>query len=104
MCLKVGEVRTVPLSSLAMAGYRWSGFVEGPDPGAVTLQVRLDELSSVPRAGESAAESAVLLGIRPGRAVVRLEQRRPWEHDQPPADVIGLHVKVSGRPLNRRDR
>ena len=79
-----------------MAGYRWSGSVQGPDPGAVELELRRDEPSPAPRAGESAPESAVLQGVMPGRAVIRLEQRRPWERDQPPADVIELQVEVSG--------
>ena len=92
----VGEQRTLALSSLAMAGYRWSGSVQGADPGAVDLELRRDEPSSAARAGESAPESAVLRGVRPGRAVVRLEQRRPWETDQPPADVIELQVDVAG--------
>ena len=79
-----------------MAGYRWSGSVQGPDPGAVKLELRRDEPSPAARAGESALESAVLRGVRPGRAVVRLEHRRPWERDQPPADVIELQVDVDG--------
>jgi hypothetical protein len=78
-----------------MAGYRWSGSVQGDDPRAVQLELRRDEPSSAARAGESAPESAVLRGVRPGEAVVRLEQRRPWEGDHPPADVIELHVRVS---------
>ncbi len=79
-----------------MAGYRWSGAVQGPDPGAVDLELRRDEPSPAAQAGESAPESAVLRGVRPGRAVVRLEQRRPWERDQPAADVIELQVEVGG--------
>ncbi|MGZ4183591.1 MAG: protease inhibitor I42 family protein [Solirubrobacteraceae bacterium] len=93
----VGEERTLPLSSLAMAGYRWSGSVQGPDPGAVTLELRRGEPSPAARAGASAPESALLRGVRPGLAVVRLEQRRPWERDQPPADVLELQVEVGGQ-------
>ena len=94
--MMVGEERTLSLSSLAMAGYRWSGSVQGTDPGAVDLELRRDEPSPAARAGESAPEFAVLRGVRSGRAVVRLEQRRPWETDQPPADVIELRVEVGG--------
>ena len=94
--MTVGEERTLRLASLAMAGYRWSGSVQGPDPGVVQLEFRRDEPSPAPKAGESAPESAVLRGVRPGRAMVRLEQRRPWEHEQPPADVIELQVAVGG--------
>jgi predicted secreted protein len=93
--LAVGEERIVPLSSLAMAGYRWSGSVEGPDPVAVGLELRRGEISPAARVGASTPEEAVLRGVRPGRAVVRLEQRRPWEADRPPAEVVELHVEVS---------
>lgn len=92
--LAVGEEHAVPLSSLAMAGYRWSGTVEGPEPAAVTVELRRGEASPALRAGASVPEEAVLRGIRPGRAVVRLEQRRPWERDQPPAGMLELHVEV----------
>jgi hypothetical protein len=79
-----------------MAGYRWSGSVEGPDPGAVELELRRGETSPGAKPGASAPEEAVLRGIRSGRAVVRLEQRRPWERDQPAADVLELKVDVGG--------
>ncbi|MGN6169213.1 MAG: protease inhibitor I42 family protein [Solirubrobacteraceae bacterium] len=92
--MAVGEEHRLPLSSLAMAGYRWSGSVKGPDPGAVELELRRDAPSPGVRAGESAPESAVLRGVRPGLAVVHLEQRRPWERDKPPADLIELRVVV----------
>lgn len=92
--LAIGEKRSIPLSSLAMAGYRWSGSLEGPDPGAVELELARGELSPGTRPGVSVPEEAVLRGVRPGRAVVHLEQRRAWEHDQPPAQVVELEVEV----------
>jgi predicted secreted protein len=94
IALGIGEERTVPLSSLAMAGYRWSGSVEGPDPQAVELELRRGEVSPAAKTGASAPEEAVLRGLRAGRAVVRLEQRRPWERDQPPAGTVELQVEV----------
>ena len=48
----------------------------------------------LPRVGLSAPEEAVLGGIRPGRALVRLQQRRPWERDQPAAQMVELQVEV----------
>lgn len=77
-----------------MAGYQWSGSVNGADPGAVTLELRRDELPAGSKPGLSASEEAVLRGMRPGRAVVRLQQRRPWEGDQPAAQLVELHVEV----------
>jgi predicted secreted protein len=99
IALAVGEERTFPLTSLATAGYRWSGSVEGQDPQAVELEVRRGEASPAARVGPSAPEAALLRGVRPGRAIVRLEQRRPWETDRPPAQVVELQVEVGGGGL-----
>lgn len=87
-----------------MAGYRWSGSVQGPDPGAVELEVRRGEAAPGARVGASAPEEAVLRGVQSGRAVVRLEQRRPWERDQPPAKMIELEVTVGGQGSDSQAR
>jgi predicted secreted protein len=92
--LAVGEVRTLALSSLTMAGYKWSGSVSGAEPGAVTLELRRGELDPGGKPGVSAPEEAVLRGSRPGRALVRLEQRRPWEQDKPAARQLDLEIEV----------
>ena len=92
--LAVGEVRTLALRSLGMAGYRWSGSVSGPEPGAVTLELGRGELHPGGKPGLSAPEEAVLRGIRPGRALVRLQQRRPWEQDTPAALQLELEIEV----------
>jgi predicted secreted protein len=92
--LAIGEERTLSLTSLAMAGYQWSGSVSGADPGAVTLELRRGEPPADSKPGLSAPEAAVLRGIRPGRALVRLQQRRPWERDQPAAQLVELQVEV----------
>jgi predicted secreted protein len=93
--LSVGEQRVVPLRALSTAGYRWSGSVSGPDPAAIALEVRRGELAPGGPPGPSAPEEAVVRGVQPGRAVVRLEQRRPWENAQDPADVLELEVEVA---------
>ena len=95
LTLSVGEQRIVPLRALSTAGYRWSGSVSGPDPAAITLEVRRGELAPGGPPGPSAPEEAVVRGLQPGRAVVRLEQRRPWEDAQPPAEVLELQVEVA---------
>ena len=92
--LAIGEERTLSLRSLATAGYQWSGSVSGADPGAVTLELRRGEPPAGSKPGLSAPEEAVLRGIRPGRALVRLQQRRPWERDQPAAQLVELQVEV----------
>ena len=104
--LAVGGERRLPLPSLAMAGYRWSGSVSGEDTGAVALHLRRGEFQPGSKPGLSAPEEAVLRGIRPGRAVVRLEQRRPWESEQPPAQLLEVKVEVrpQARSIGRRAR
>lgn len=92
--LAVGEQHTFPLSSLAMAGYQWFGSVGGDDPGAVTVELRRAAGPPSTKPGLSVSEEAVVRGIRPGRAVVRLEQRRSWERDRPPAQRFELQVQV----------
>lgn len=95
--LATGEEHTFALTSLAMAGYRWSASVAGPNPGAVTVELRRRELNAATKPGVSAPEEAVLRGVHPGRVVVRLEQRRPWEGDAPAAQVVELRVQVRAR-------
>jgi len=92
--LAIGEERTLPLRSLATAGYQWSGSISGADPEAVTLELRRGNPPTGSKPGLSAPEEVVLRGMRPGRALVRLQQRRPWEHDQPAAQLLELQVDV----------
>ena len=98
--LAVGESRTFPLASLAMAGYRWSGSVGGDDPGAVAFEVRRAALPPSIKPGLAVPEEAVVSAIRPGRAVACLEQRRSWEDQGAPALRVEVQVEVGGR----RDR
>ena len=92
--LAAGEEHVVSLASLAMAGYRWSAAVSGADPAVVAVALRRGELAAGSKPGVSAPEQAVLRGLRAGQAHVRLEQRRPWEHDQPAAQVLEFDVTV----------
>ncbi len=92
--LGVNEELRIALRSLATAGYQWRGSVGGPDPDAVGLELHRGELPAASKIGVSAPEEAVLRGIRPGRAIVRLEQRRPWERDSPAAELLQLEVEV----------
>ena len=77
-----------------MAGYQWHGAVGGPDPEAVRLELQRGELPAGSKPGVSAPEEAILRGIRPGRAIVRLQQRRSWEREAPPTEVVELEVEV----------
>ena len=92
--LSIGEVRALALRGLAMAGYQWFGSVTGEDPECVTLTLRRGEIQGGSKPGASVPEEAMLRGVRPGRALVRLEQRRPWELDKAPAQLLELGVEV----------
>ena len=94
LTLAVGEQRAIPLRALATAGYQWSQSVSGPDPTAIAVEIHRGELPPGTPPGRSASEEAIVHGLHPGRATVRLEQRRPWERDQPPAQTLELRVEV----------
>lgn len=94
LTLAVGEQRAVALRALATAGYQWSQSVSGPDPTAIAVEIHRGELPPGTPPGRSASEEAIVHGLHPGQAFVRLEQRRPWERDQPPARTLDLHVEV----------
>jgi predicted secreted protein len=94
LSLAVGEKRAVPLRALATAGYQWSQSVSGPDPTAIAVEIHRGELPPGTPPGRSAPEEAIVHGLHPGQATVRLQQRRPWERDQPPADTLDLHIEV----------
>jgi predicted secreted protein len=95
LTLAVGEQRVIPLRALSTAGYRWSGAVSAADPPAIALEVRRGNPPPGAPPGQSAPEEAVVRGIRQGKALVRLEQRRPWEHTLAPAQVLEIKVEVA---------
>lgn len=93
--LAVGESRVVPLRALATAGYSWSLSVGGPNPDAVAVDVQRGEIPPGAPPGRSVPEAAVVRGVAPGSAFVRLEQRRRWESAGKPAETVELHVQVT---------
>jgi predicted secreted protein len=93
--LAVGESRTVPLRALATAGYSWSVAVDGPDTDAIAVDVQRGDVPPGAPPGPSAPEAAVVRGLAPGSAFVRLEQRRPWESAGEPAATVELDVQVT---------
>ena len=93
--LAVGERSVVPLRALATAGYSWSVAVGGPDPDAVAVDVQRGEIPAGAPPGRSVPEAAVVRGVAPGSAFVRLEQRRRWESAGKPAATVELDVEVT---------
>ena len=100
LVIPAGEERRLRLPGLGTAGYVWQAWVEGA-PGAVEVAVApvADEDPSNRAAGgpvgRSFDEQVTVRGRHPGRVVVRLLQRRPWEQAAPPLREATLQVIVS---------
>jgi predicted secreted protein len=92
--LRPGEQRSVPLKGSATAGYQWFASVGGPDPDAIAVEIRRGDLPPGSPPGRSVPEEALISGLEPGRALARLEQRRPWEKDALPAELIEVDARV----------
>ena len=86
--LPVGERHALSLPGMGSAGYQWTADVRGG--GAVA---EVDMIASEPvtdAIGAGVDEKFEIRAKEPGEAVVRFEQRRPWERgDEPP---VGEHV------------
>jgi predicted secreted protein len=90
--LKVGEEHQIRLAGLATAGYQWSCEVEGTREA---VEVKKSWGPTPDRlVGESADEIFTVTALRPGRAVLRFEQRRRWEQGSPPVHRAIVHVDV----------
>lgn len=85
--LGVGEQITLQLPGLGTAGYVWDDELAGDD-GVVSVSWTRGLPDGTPRTppGVSAPELLTIVGEKPGSAVVRLFQHRPWE---PPDRVQG---------------
>jgi predicted secreted protein len=93
LALTVGEQREIELPSLSTAGYVWQHELEdGAD--ALDVDWRRAPLAAGRPVGESAPEVVVLRAKRPGRAHLRLLQRRPWERDVPPLHEHELELEI----------
>jgi predicted secreted protein len=82
---------------LGTAGYVWQHELGG-DATAVEVTWRrgpLPEGAMTTAVGASAREVATIRALRPGTARLRLEQRRPWEADEPPLHSHDVEVHVA---------
>jgi len=93
--LQPGAEETIRLPSLSGAGYEWSVEVAGGDPEAVAVR-EVDPDAPLAPPGESPDHVFRLSARRPGTAVLRFEQHRPWDTDTPPHDVRTFDVVVEG--------
>ncbi len=95
--LSVGDSSELVLPGLGTAGYRWDGEVLG-DAGVVALAWQRGWPPGEPAVhppGAGAPERLTVAALAPGRVVVRLVQRRPWESGPPLAEHT-VSVAVAG--------
>jgi predicted secreted protein len=93
--LRVGDEHPVRLKGLGTAGYRWMPRVEGDEGIAEVAETGLAEPADR-RIGTSADELFTIRALRPGTAVVRFEQRRPFEpKDVPPVEERTMEIRVA---------
>lgn len=101
----MGERADVELPGLGPAGYLWSAEVEGAE-GVVRVSVHRagdPAPAGPPLVGAGLPETARVTGLAPGRVVLHLAQRRPWEAGRPPRAAHALEVVVEGPPTPGRD-
>lgn len=93
--LGAGSEQTLPLPSLAGAGYVWEAAVddEGLVEASTTFEGAGDE--DVGRREFGKNELLTLRGVAEGRTVVRLVQRRAWEEGVAPIAAHALTVNVA---------
>lgn len=91
--LRVGEVRTLQLPSLAQGGYRWELIAENERVVGITVQF---QSAGAANAGTfSPFEIATLRGLQAGSTIVRCQQRRSWEGSAAPLIDQTVTVEVS---------
>ena len=93
--LAVGESRELSLASLGTAGFVWTHELEGDD-GILRLTRRRGRPEEVSAgAGRSTTERLMILATAPGRAVIRMNQARPWESGVAPRASFAINVSIS---------
>src|SRR5947209_1024841 len=94
--LRVGDEHAVRLESLLPAGYIWEPEVEGDAEAVEVSKETPADDSSQEAFGIGVDEIFKIKAVRPGKAVVRLAQRRPWQKDAKAANehVLELDIKA----------
>ena len=92
--LAVGESRELSLASLGTAGFVWTYELESDD-GIVRLSRRRERPNQPEPIGRSTPELLRIQATAPGRAVIHLQQARPWESKVRPRRSFAINVQVS---------
>jgi predicted secreted protein len=93
--LRVGDEHAIHLESLLPAGYEWEPEVQGDEQVAEVTKSASGEEGGEEAVGVGPDEVVTIKAVRPGKATIRLAQRRPWEHGTEPhnEEVVELQVE-----------
>lgn len=94
--MRVGEEHEIRLSGLATAGYQWRWDVEGDREAIEVTKSWGSHSGHGESVGTSADEIFTVAARRPGRAQLRLEQRRRWEKGGAPNERLVVVIEVQG--------
>jgi len=94
--MKVGQRFSVSLVGVPTAGYLWApvnppAFLKAV--GDTSGPTHSDQLKPG-FAGGNHWEVSVFEATQPGKAILKFEQRRPWEKTEPPADTWSATIEV----------
>jgi inhibitor of cysteine peptidase len=93
--LAVRQELGLQLQANVTTGYSWAVVPPVPDVLTVvdsgTYHAATD---SEPRAGAGGTTSFVFLAVKPGKGVLQLAYRRPWERDVTPDRTVRVDVEV----------
>ena len=92
--LSVGESQGLSLASLGAAGFLWTYQLEGDD-GIVRVTRRRRRPAAAGPIGRRTTERLMIQVTAPGRAVIRMQQARPWESQVAPRKSFAINVLVS---------
>jgi Chagasin family peptidase inhibitor I42 len=93
VALRPGAEHTVRLPGMGAVGYDWLVTVEGDEDAVEVVKTTAAHAERL-LPGTSADRIVTVRAVRPGKAVVRLEQRRPPLPEEPPLDTYVLDVTV----------
>lgn len=92
--LEVGQILEVALEGNAGTGYQWQ-VVESGRPQLAAIAPSADTATAAPaRPGGPVLQRLRFRAQQPGRALLRLEYRRPWERGEPAARTADYRVDV----------
>ena len=93
--LAVGQELALQLEANVTTGYAWELVPPVPDVLTVTDPgTYRASTGSEPRVGAGGTTSFVFRAAQPGKGVLQLVYRRPWERDVAPARTVRVDVDV----------